>query len=74
MNAANKALLAENGWNIVCGDTLSDEEQREDAKIASTVIAKVEQMKKHGISVARYNAETGEAFLEYSDNTVCANS
>ncbi len=67
-------ITASSGWTITRSDTLSDSEKREDARIAAAVVAKVIQMQKHGIPIARYNAKTGEVFLEMSDNTAGANS
>ncbi len=74
MNTARKTLSTEHGWTIICDDTLSAKEQREDARIASVVCAKVNQMQNHGIPIARYNAEKDEAFLEHSDNIARAHS
>ncbi len=65
----NQKNKVHNGWTINRNEVLSDSEKREDAKIASAVVAKVNQMKNQGIPVAVYDGKTGKAYLEQSDNS-----
>ncbi len=58
-----------NGWTVNRNVVLSDSEKREDAKIASAVVAKVSQMKNNGIPVAVYDAKTGKAYLDQPNNS-----